>query len=197
MLSTRAISDLLSHNRDERLCKRWYLITPNGTLLAYSQPTNINDLRKQAAIAAICWQQHDSNSSAGHYSGDYEDEIPEDAERSPLQVLTIESEDANVIMRRIQEQLLLVLEGGVPPRRNAFERRITAEAADGSQRWPREGDGHTDVTNPMKAEHDGGSVAANVLRLQRSKLDALAAAVTAEFEQTGFKMPDVGGTTVF
>lgn len=194
MLSAKAISDLLSHNRDERLCKRWCLITPNGTLLAYSQPTNINDLRKQAAIAAICWQQHESGD---RYNGEYDDEIPEDTEESPLQVLTIESEDSNVIMRRIQEQLLLVLEGGVPPRRRVFERRITAESADGSRRWPHEGDGHTDVANPVKAEHDGSSVAANVLRLQRTKLDALAGVVLAEFEQTGFKMPDVGGTTVF
>lgn len=189
MLSTKAISDLLSHNRDERLCKRWYLITPNGTLLAYSQPTNINDLRKQAAIAAICWQQHESGESTGRYTGDYDEEIAEDDDQSPLQVLTIESEDANVIMRHVQDQLLLVLEGGVPPRRNEFERRITAEGADGSQRRPHQGDGHS--------EEDGSSVAANVLRLQRKKMDALAGVVLADFEQTGFKMPDVGGSTVF
>ncbi|CZT17169.1 uncharacterized protein RCC_03001 [Ramularia collo-cygni] len=197
MLSTKAVGDLLSHNRDERLCRRWYLITPNGTLLAYSQPTNINDLRKQAAIAAICWQQHESRGSAGRLTGEYDEEIAEDAEQNPLHVLTIESEDANVIMRRVQEHLLLVLEGGVPPRRNGFERRITAEGVDGSQLRSHQGDGHTDVANPVKAEHDGSSVAANVLRLQRTKMDALAAILRADFEQTGFKMPDVGGATVF
>lgn len=197
MLSTKAISDLLSHNRDERLCKRWYLITPNGTLLAYSQPTNINDLRKQAAIAAICWQQHERGDPTGRFDGDYDEEIAEDEEQSPLQVLIIESEDANVIMRRIQDQLLLVLEGGVPPRRFGFDRRITAEGADGSQRRPHQGDGHTDVANVVKAEHEGSSVASNVLRLQRTKMDALARIVSADFEQTGFRMPDVGGSTVF
>lgn len=130
-------------------------------------------------------------------NGEYEDEISEGFEQSPLQVLTIESEDANVIMRRIQEQLLLVLEGGVPPRRHAFEKRVTAEGADGSQWWPREGNSHTDAPKPAKVEHKVSNVAANVLTLQRTKLDALAAAVAADFEQTGFKMPNVGGSTVF
>ena len=63
MLNAKALSELLSKNRDERLCKRWFLITPNGTLLAYSKPTNIRDLRRQAAMAALSWQEQQQSSN--------------------------------------------------------------------------------------------------------------------------------------
>lgn len=188
MLNSKALTDLLSHNRDDRLCKRWYLMTPNGTLLAYSQPTDISDIRKQAAIAAITWQEHE------HQHDSNGDIIHEDTHQSPLHVLAIESQTSNIIMRKIHNRLLLVLEGGVPPRRTGFERRITAESADGSQqRRPYE-----DEVLSIRSDQTGSSkVASNVLKLQRTKLDQLAEAITADFQQTGFKMPEESSTTVF
>jgi hypothetical protein len=192
MLNARMLSDLLSQNRDERLCRRWCLMTPNGTLLAYSQPSDINDLRKQAAIAAICWQQHASRDGQESSNGKHGEVITEDTEHQALQVLTIESVEENVLMRRVQDQLLLVLEGGVPPRRAHFAKRITAENGDGTAF----GTGsQLGGQNRTTTERD---VAANVLRMQRSKLDALAGAMAAEFEKTGFTMPaSTGSTTVF
>lgn len=195
MLNSRAINELLSRNSDDRLCKRWYLMTPNGTLLAYSQPVDINDLRKQAAIAAICWQEHQHQDAPGDYEAEFQGEIREDVEQNPLHVLTIESETSNIIMRQIQAQLLLVLEGGVPPRRAAFVKSITAEGADGTRLLPNQKNGSSHATSTTVPDETVGKVAANVLKLQRKKLDALADVVLGDFETTGFKMPQ--GSTVF
>jgi hypothetical protein len=168
-------------------------MTPNGTLLAYSQPSVINDLRKQAAIAAICWQQHVSHDAHDSSAEGTDGVILEEKQQHALQVLTIESAEENVIMRRVQDQLLLVLEGGVPPRRSQFARRVTAEGAHGTPLRANQADGQNrSTTDP------GGDVAANVLRMQRSKMDLLASAMVAEFEKTGFTMPEgTGSTTVF
>ena len=199
MLNAKALTELLSHNRDERLCRRWYLMTANGTLLSYSVPTDINDLRKHAAMAAISWQEYQHHRVAGQDEDDFHAEIREDREdmeQSPLHALTIESDTSNIIMRRIQKQLLLVLEGGVPPRRADFVKRITAEGEDGTQLRPSWEDAST--VNPSSSSTNGGNnVAASVLKLQRQKLDNLAEAILGEFEQTGFQMPGDAGSTVF
>ncbi|EME88042.1 uncharacterized protein MYCFIDRAFT_75876 [Pseudocercospora fijiensis CIRAD86] len=193
MLNAKALTELLSHNRDERLCRRWYLMTANGTLLSYSVPTDINDLRKHAAMAAISWQeyQHRQDGDGLHA------EIREDMEQSPLHALTIESDTSNIIMRRVQGQLLLVLEGGVPPRRADFVKRTTAEAADGTRLRGSWDDGSTSTNNDGDNTNGGNKVAASVVKVQRQKLDHLAEAILAEFEQTGFQMPEDAGSTVF
>ncbi|CAK4033973.1 Hypothetical predicted protein [Lecanosticta acicola] len=208
MLNAKALTELLSHHRDDRLCKRWYLMTPNGTLLAYSQPTDINDLRRQAAIAAITWQEHQHPAPDGHLADSFQGEIREDGEpQQPLHVLSVESEASNVLLRQIQPQLLLVLEGGVPPRRAGFGRRVTAESADGTQQqWPHhQGDNaslRSNATATATATNGGGgggsssAVAASVLKLHRGRLDALADAIISDFQQTGFQMPAEGSTTM-
>lgn len=203
MLNTKALSDLLSQNRDERLCKRWYLMTPNGTLLAYSRPTNINDLRRHAAITAITWQEHQTHHLPGGDDEEAYEEIREDREEAedPLRVLTIELESSNVILRQIQTQLLLVLEGGIPPRRAGFVKKVTAEGAQGRIMLHDSGSSSraaTPVLDSGNNNNNGSSgVASNVLKLQRKKLDAVADAISSDFQQTDFKMPENGGSTMF
>ncbi|KXT07425.1 hypothetical protein AC578_471 [Pseudocercospora eumusae] len=166
MLNAKALTELLSHNRDERLCRRWYLMTPNGTLLSYSVPTDINDLRKHAAMAAISWQK---------YQRQHDDD---------LRVLSIEADTSNIIMRRIQKQLLLVLEAGVPRRRPDFVQKVRAEDSSSSS---------THANGGSSNEYEASSV----LKLQRQKLDKLAEAILGEFERTAFQMPEDAGSTVF
>jgi hypothetical protein len=196
MLNARALSELLSKNSDERLCKRWYLITPNGTLLAYSQPTDIKSLRRQVAIAAMSWQEHspthatpDGETSNGVKPG------------SHLHTLIIESEASNVLMRQIQPKLLLVLEGGVPPRKRTFEPRVTAEGLDGeplrSSTTSTVADSALGTSVSSKAESSISTAGGAVLTAHRRKLDAMAAAISADFEQTGFRMPDESGNNFF
>lgn len=193
MLNVKALTELLSHNRDNRLCKRWYLMTPNGTLLAYSQPTDVNDLRKQAAIAVTTWQEHERRDPNGHFGVGFREMREDGEERKPLHFLVIESDSSNVLLRRVQEQLLLVLEGGVPPRRPGFCSTVTTESMDGEQqRWPAE-----NSSDASSIRSSASSTLANILKLQRSKLDALAEAIIADFEQAGFHMPDDSSTTIF
>jgi hypothetical protein len=191
MLNAKALSELLTKNSDARLCKRWFLMTPNGTLLAYTKPTDIKDLRRQAARTALLWQEQLDAQRAGTEPETNKVQMP-----ALLQTLTIEMETGNTIVRKVQPQLLLVLEGGVPPRRPTFEPRTTPEGP---------GDGPYPATNTTQhnapnlassvssaAESTKSVVSQSVLGLQRKKLDALAAAIAQNFEQTGFRMPDQG-----
>src|ERR1700753_114045 len=120
MLNAKALTELLSNNSDERLCKRWFLVTPNGTLLAYTRTNNIVELRRLSTKAVLLWREHStskpSNATALHHEDASAKVIPH-----LLRTLTVETESSNLIIRKVQPQLLLVLEGGVPPRRKTFE----------------------------------------------------------------------------
>ncbi|TKA80263.1 hypothetical protein B0A55_03039 [Friedmanniomyces simplex] len=174
MLNAKALSELLSKNSDERLCKRWYLMTPNGTLLAHTQPTSARELRQQVAMVALSWQEQQQPSST---------ELDEASRKRDLYTLLIESDVHNILVRKIQPQLLLVLEGGVPPRKRSFEPRVVAEGPDGE---------------PLhEAESSMSTTTAGVIGLHKKKLAAMAAAMIAEFERTGFKMPEEGSNHLF
>jgi hypothetical protein len=191
MLNAKALSELLTKNSDARLCKRWFLMTPNGTLLAYTKPTDIKDLRRQAARAALLWQEQLDIQRAGSEPDTNKVQMP-----ALLQTLTIEMETGNTIVRKVQPQLLLVLEGGVPPRRSTFEPRTTPEGP-GDAPYPAANTTQHNAPNlassvSSAAESTKSVVSQSVLGLQRKKLDALAAAIAQNFEQTGFRMPDQG-----
>jgi len=195
MLNARALSELLTRNTDDRLCKRWFLITPNATVLAYSHPADVRDMRRNAAKAALLWQEHQDAQQTDPPARE-DDKI---AMPGLLRTLTLESEEDNTIIRKLRPQLLLVLEGGVPPRRSTFEPRVTPEGPDDAP-YPAQ---HAPVNIAMgssvssAADSTKSGVFGGVLGLQRRKLDALAAAIAQSFEQTGFKMPDEGATKYF
>ena len=200
MLNANALSELFSNNTDQRLYKRWFLMTPSGTLFAYSEPTDIRDLRKQAAMATLAWQNHSERPIPAEVSPGGERD--NDSIGDWLTALTIESDSSNLIIRKIQPQLLLALEGGVPPRKHSFEPRTTPEGPRGAH-----SPSHVDnacATSPVLtsdassiAGSSKSSVASSVLALQRRKVDALASAIFHELEQTGFQMPNANGARYF
>ena len=197
MLNAKALTELLSKNRDDKLYKRWFLMTPNGTLLAYSKPTNIRDLRRQAAMAALSWQEHQGTTPADSTGMEGEAKI---SMPSLVRTLTVESESANTIIRKIQPQMLLVLEGGVPSRRRTFEPRVTPEGP-GDPPYSlhdKENAGSALASSSSSiAESTQSNASHSVLAVQRRKLDALALAIAQSFEQTGFRMPEEGSTKIF
>lgn len=197
MLSAKALSELLSKNSDGRLCKRWFLMTRNGTLLAYTEPTNIQELRKQAAMATLSWQEYQDPAKNTPVDADVESGKP--VISGSLHTLTVESESSNLIIRKIQSQLLLVLEGGVPPRNHTFETRVTPEGAEDAP-YPSQ-DGDVEPVLGSSASSAANSIrstaASGVLALQRRKLDALASAIAVDFDRTGFKMPEDGNSKLF
>lgn len=198
MLNVKALNEAFSKNTDKQLCKHWFLMTPNGTLVAYSTPTNIRELRKQAAIAGLSWREHQEPSQDDSMAAGGEHEkvtMP-----SLLRTLTIESESSNMIVRKIQPQLLLVLDGGVPPRRRTFEPRVTPEGPGDAPYPALEGNRVNSALSSSVssiAESTQSTAARNVLQLQRKKLDALASAIARSFEESGFRMPDEGNTKIF
>ena len=113
MLNAKALSDLLSRNSDERLCKRWWIMTPNGTLLASTRPSDPKDLRKKVATYALAWQEYQQPANL-EPNGQPEQEP---SSKHALHTLIVELESSNFLVQRIQPDLLLVLEGGVPPRK--------------------------------------------------------------------------------
>jgi hypothetical protein len=199
MLNVKGLTELLTQNRDDKLCKRWWLMTPNGTLLAYSQPANTRDLRNQAAMVALSWQEHEI--AKVHEEHDEDDEDHDPAEfMDRVRALTIEGDTCNVIATRLQPHMLLVLEGGVPPRRQGFEPKTTVESIDDDQ-YPPDDPALANIPRnasiSSRASSTMGNAAVGVLRLQRKKLEALANAIIDEFERTGFEMPEEGALKFF
>lgn len=199
MLNVKGLTELLSQNIDEKLCKRWWLMTPNGTLLAYSQPANTKELRKQAAMVALSWQEHEM--ADVQQSPETEDEDHDPAEDvHHIRALTVEAVSSNTLATRLQPHLLLVLEGGVPPRRQEFEPKTTAESPDDDQYPPEDPNLASltkDATVSSRASSINSNAAISVLRLQRKKLEAMANAIIDEFERSGFEMPEEGALKFF
>ncbi|KAK3110507.1 hypothetical protein LTR53_015135 [Teratosphaeriaceae sp. CCFEE 6253] len=191
MLNAKALSEVLTKNSDERLCKRWYLMTPNGTLLAHTQPSDARELRKQVAMVALSWQEH------AQIPAEPDEASSQTQRQQDLHTLIIESETGNVVVRRIQPQLLLVLEGGVPPRKPSFEPRVVAEGPEGGPSHDGRSAGSPSTSISSKADSSMSTATAGVLALHRRKLDMMAAAIVAEFDQTGFHMPGEGSNQLF
>lgn len=167
-------------------------MTPNGTLLAHNSVERISasSLRRKIASVAIQWQEHDAERLTIE-----EVSLPKTEQlRDELRTLTIEGLNCNTIVTRVQRQLLLVLEGGVPPRRVGFECKIVAEGPD-DQQYPADGDSSYNLQamkldgTSSRASSVISNAALTVLRLQRRKLEAMANALADTFEQTGFQLP--------
>lgn len=109
-------------------------MSPNGTLLAYSTPANIKELRDQAALISMAWKDYEKAISSRQEDLSQTDDSAVGAQHKSLETLTIECDGNNLIVRAIQPKLLLVLVGGIPPgRKRGF--KMTAEAT-GDPRYP-------------------------------------------------------------
>lgn len=217
MLNALKLSELLAKNVDPQLYPRIFVMSPNGTLMAYSTPVDIKDLRDQAALISMAWKDQEKQllSQQSHQDSDHP------SSSSNLETLTIEFQQNNIIVRAIQPQLLLVLVGGVPPTRKATF-KITPEVH-GAPRYPSvdSSDSDTPSTNQAAVESPPASTSLNhedpgtfrlgknkaasiastmsqrekdvksgVLHIQRKKIDALTDFIRADFDSKGFVMPE-------
>ncbi|KAF2713393.1 hypothetical protein K504DRAFT_370902 [Pleomassaria siparia CBS 279.74] len=215
MLNALKLSELLAKNVDPQLYPRMFVMSPNGTLMAYSTPVDIKDLRDQAALISMAWKEHEASFLAKQARPNNQTE----PEESSLETLTIEFQHNNILIRAIQPKLLLVLVGGVPPsRRTLF--KVTTEAF-GDLRYPPievlesdtesvkrlpQSDASAESASPTdevrgiaKAKTPSimshmsqkeKDIKVGVLHIQRKKLDALTAFIRADFDSKGFVMPD-------
>ncbi|KAF2635575.1 hypothetical protein P280DRAFT_473685 [Massarina eburnea CBS 473.64] len=215
MLNALKLSELLAKNADPTLYPRIFVMSLSGTLMAYSTPVDIKELRDQAALVSMAWKEHTTHPNSAAQSPNQE-ATPTPNPR--LETLTIETSTSNILIRAIQPSLLLILVGTVAPSRARAALtnpvfRVTAEAA-GDGRYPAiddgegRGDESTSAPNPTATASLGHGlkmrtpsimssmsarerdVKAGVLHIQRKKLDALTRYLRRDFDAKGFVMPD-------
>jgi hypothetical protein len=118
-------------------------MSPNGTLLAYSTPVDIKELRDQAALISIAWKEHCQGRQKPAAPIPRKDSARADQSaaaaasqslKSPLKTLTIQSRDCNILVRLLQPELLLILVGNIPPKKSQ-NFHINAEGQ-GDPRYP-------------------------------------------------------------
>jgi hypothetical protein len=115
-------------------------MSPNGTLLAYSTPVDIKELRDQAALISIAWKEHCQGRQKPYVRKDSARNdhsaatTASQSSKSPLKTLTIQSRDCNILVRLLQPELLLVLVGNIPPKKSQTF-KINAEG-NGDPRYP-------------------------------------------------------------
>ncbi|KAF2472514.1 uncharacterized protein BDR25DRAFT_302665 [Lindgomyces ingoldianus] len=217
MLNALKLSEFLAKNVDPNLYPRMFVMSPNGTLMAYSTPVDIKDLRDQAALISMAWKEHEANLQAKRRADAARSD--DSFTTSPLETLTIEFQHNNIIIRAIQPKLLLVLVGGVPPsRRTMF--KITPEAY-GDPRYPQNDAAEVGQASSNQPDEPPSSVERSllpgvetgekkrkpasissrmsqrekdmktgVLHIQRKKIDALTDFLRQDFDAKGFVMPD-------
>ncbi|KAL1303893.1 hypothetical protein AAFC00_000347 [Neodothiora populina] len=207
MLNVRALNNLLSENADHKLFMRWFIMTPNGSLMAYTLPANMKELRDQVALVSISWKENLERKDSENFEPQYSQDGPNEPLRrivrpDALETLTIEFDNRNLIVKYLQSKLLLVLEGGVPPGRRK-PLHVTAEAP-GDARYP-PGDHSDHVNGSMNGSgmlsSSLGSTAStttsqasirrlSVLHIQRKKTEIMAETIKDELQRSGFEMPD-------
>jgi hypothetical protein len=146
-------------------------MSPTGTLLVYSTPADINELRAQAAAVSSAWKTHDPDASDDEASGGNADEVssPGASQTRPLETLTIEAENANIIARQLRPRFIFVLVGNLAPGQKQYP-NITPEYA-GDSRYPSETLSDEEIETLSEFEKD---CKLGVLHVQRKRLDAMA-----------------------
>lgn len=188
-------------------------MSPSGTLLAYSTPANIKELRDQATLISMAWRDKKISleakaREASHSTGGKENT----AVPKTLETLTIEFDHANLIVRAIQANLLLVLVGDVPAGRSDVFNITPEETKD--PRYP-PADTVIPIVEAKEDDQEGGDDSTSdsqngsspsskddedmekeekesrlgLLHVQREKLDALSDFISRDFDSKGFVMP--------
>lgn len=189
-------------------------MSPNATLLAYTGPSDIKELRDQAALISILWREAEQQTKPKTINTNNTVSLSSDVLRSgELETLTVESETSNIIVRAIQPRLLLILVGGKPPKHEDSKFfKITPETV-GDARYPPAdhvpsppSPDTPSSSSPSSAPNDNQddisgsprrSAAAplprdlqlGLLHIQRNKVDAATEHMRADFKTKGFSMP--------
>jgi hypothetical protein len=173
------------------------IMTPNGSLMAYTLPANMKELRDQVALVSISWKEHLERKDNEKFEPQYTQGGPNEPSKrmvrpDALETLTVEFDHRNLIVKYLQPKLLLVLEGGVPPGRKR-ELKVTAEAP-GDRRYPAEDSNGCDGADTMLGTSVGSKASTtvsstqrlSVLHIQRRKMEIMAETIKREL--SGFEV---------
>ncbi|KAF1809728.1 hypothetical protein P152DRAFT_402676 [Eremomyces bilateralis CBS 781.70] len=151
MLQIKGISELLTKNVDKAIYPHIFLMSRNGTLIAYSTPVDTNEAKEIAAMVTLAWNDFDRKdpssfsiamtAGAHHFHASASDPYRKPSKTSTkgprkLNALTIQypEKKCSVLAREIQANLILVLMG-TAPRGTLTEFKTHAEWV-GSPRFP-------------------------------------------------------------
>ncbi|KAF1981538.1 hypothetical protein K402DRAFT_342191 [Aulographum hederae CBS 113979] len=118
MLNARTLGELFAKNIHPELYPRIFLTTMNGTLLAYNKPVaDMRQLRNQAAMVSRAWKDYFMPTDPPKEEPKRNDSPEETDSNTPHETLAeyTARSGGNVIVRALQNKLLLVLIGGIPP----------------------------------------------------------------------------------
>lgn len=113
------------------------------------------------------------------------------------QTLALACEDCNLIIRQLPCRLLLVLEGGIPPRQRAAPLRTTTQQADEDSSVLHDNHVDSSLGSPAPSTTESSTSNHSVVVLQRQKFDNFAAAVNEDIESSGFQIPDDSSAKLF
>ncbi|KAF2157209.1 hypothetical protein K461DRAFT_289548 [Myriangium duriaei CBS 260.36] len=206
MINVTALNRLLTENADGKIFQRWFITTPNGSLIAYTSPTDIRELRDQAALVLVTWREQFESAKKDARDRELDAENRNDSTEadSIMHTMTMEFDNRNVLVRQLQPKLLLVLEGGVPPGRTR-KLQITREGLYGVKRSTMNGQNADSqnmapapdarpATSPSGLSEISTATSTlrrrtNILDIHRKKLDALTEVIRRDFEKAQFSMP--------
>lgn len=181
-------------------------MTPNGSLMAYTTPANMKELRDQVALVSISWKENLELKDSENFEPEHSQGGPSEPPRrivrpDALETLTIEFDNRNLIVKYLQPKLLLVLEGGVPPGRKR-PLRVSAEAP-GDPRYPSDesseqmnGSSHAQLLSSSLSSQASTTASAasfrrlSVLQIQRKKTEMMTRTIMEEFQRSDFLMPE-------
>ena len=143
-----------------------------GSLIAYSTPANIKQIRDQAALASMALtDQADhaglSTQRAGH----------------SVEVLTVESDEYNLIAQKVQDDLYLVLLGKCAPQALPPDVEEPDDAQDSADMSNVEDDPQVNIFTAT----DCHSFAEEIRKAHQSKTNSLVKYIRTKLE--GFSMP--------
>lgn len=196
-------------------------MTCSGTLLSYSNTADIGELRSKAAILSQVWSFKCPNGRGAFPHSQLQDWLGvhgylnvrdstqhsrnSDAAKKPsLEYLTIETTPCNIIMKKLQENILVVLLGSNPPDKKVLF-KLSAEFPE-DPRYPSllpteepvdlEDEDSADPTSKTPTwdslsqyERD---VRLGALHIQRKKLDIVADHLKSAFEKHKIVLPANG-----
>lgn len=166
-------------------------MTINGSLLAYTTPTEIKSLRNQAAIVSLTWkEQHglrlNVDVSRPHSPSPLDMYSPQTF-AIPDQTMIVEMDKCNLIARCLSSRILLVMEGGVPPNHKAEPKVTLLEPA--SAPTSQNSTADTETQDNLPAKQPAAGQPSGLLNVHREKFDAVAMVIEAQLAKSGFQMP--------
>ena len=139
----------------------------DGTLIAYSTPTNIRQVKDQAALATMALQ--DSFKGPEKVSGPGRGETAASSVLDTGKELVIEADECNLIAHQIDDDLYVVLLGKCAPR---DEERLQASFEDSNSSFENLVD--SSMTHDALATAKVETFAEEVLKMHKAKASSLA-----------------------